>query len=213
MLGALFTPEHPAATKRWPANLIAHLTDSQQALRRLPFILAIIGLPLALMMLSKPYEARWNRSDQDDQLARREACYSTVRRLLYSGALNQIGPTTEGKILLAPTDLGAEILFWTPHRIIASNYHREGDAIAYVWDADHITNLNELHRYLQKRNVEALLICPTVGTPPASALQQLLSADHPPAWLENITYTAPTKPTSKPETAKSAPRIYLLNTH
>src|SRR3546814_18538324 len=41
-------------------------------------------------------------------------------------ALNQLPATT----ILAPIDLGAPLIFWTPHRLVATPHHRNKDAMA-----------------------------------------------------------------------------------
>lgn len=209
-LAVLFTPEHPHAAQRWPASRLSGLSEQQQMRQRLPILLFIMVTPIALGLLNSSYEAHFSNAQARLQSHRREACELHARQWIYSGALNHLPPMT----LLAPTDLGSELLFFTPHRIIASNYHRDGKAIAYVWKADSITNTQELQHYLQQRQVEGLLLCPGLAAPQRSVLQALAGGATPPAWLKRVELPAPTTPDAQPEGEHlpNAPAtLYLVN--
>lgn len=190
VLGALFTPEH---APRWVyAQRLARLSEGKQALWRLPIILAVLVLPIALKLLHVQYEKHSRPAADQARLDARTACYKSARQLIYSGKLNE-GPMSKPHNLLAPTDLGAEILFFTPHRIVASNYHREGPGIRYVWEADKIDSAETLQSYLAERNVEALLLCPVTKNPETSILQTIYDGNQPlPDWLKRIPLDTPT---------------------
>jgi hypothetical protein len=210
LLGAMFTPEHPSVRGRWPACLLVGLPPKIQAKRRLPFVLAVLGLPFIFLVAGTDPDVSNDPARQGDtpknverlQTAQRDGCYKAARTLIRSGELARVLPSTP-MTLLVPTDLGTEILFFTPHRIVASNYHRDGHAIAYVWGADKLTEEAALRAHLAARHIEAVLLCPKVGAKTQSLLQSYLAGAALPNWLRPITYTLPvpaTAPEDMPET-------------
>src|SRR5262249_9525505 len=123
-----------------------------------------------------------------------------------SGALNRIHKD-ESLSILAPTDLGMEVLFFTNHRIVASNYHREGDAIEYVLGANKITDETTLREYLEKRDIEMLLVCPELEYPSNSVLQGIAKGNAPPKWLEPIDISLPPTPKRAGEEENGSPSL------
>ncbi len=203
-LGALFSPEHPAAYGRWPARWLQHLSPHRQMLRRLPIITVIFALPL-LIALAVP--------DHDSANEKRfQACSESVRRLMYGGKLDAIG---KGKPLtfFTHTNYGGEMLFWTPHRIVASNYHREGAGIQYLWEANTITDLKKLHAHLAQRHIDALMLCPSAQPSKGSALQAIWQGTVTPPWLTRVPFETHEKdPHGKPVT-NAKPAIFLVDHH
>ena len=181
-LAALLTPEPEAIRHRWPAQWLNRLSLQRQALYRLPAIALVLGLPYLLRE-----EVTYPQTETSQKI---DACQRKTRQLIYGGKLNDIN---HGKPLnlLIWTDLGGEVMFFTPHHIVASNYHREGPGIRYVWEADDVTDMAELRRYLARRHIEALLICPVVNPPENSALQRLREGAKLPGWLARIPYPQP----------------------
>jgi hypothetical protein len=102
---------------------------------------------------------------------------------------------------------GWKFFFFTNHRIVASNYYREGDAIEYVWSANKITNEKALREYLEKRGIEMLLICPELEHPSNSVLQGIATVDVPPKWLESVDISLPPAPSQAKEEAQSSPSL------
>jgi hypothetical protein len=193
LLGALFTPEHPRVARHWPANYLIGLSPNEQMKRRLPVLLGLILMPLFfLLTFAMPELITIKKDNLSEQ---RESCYQVARQIIRSGELNRVlpKPTT----VLIATDLGAELLFFTPHRIIASNYHREGAGIKYVWDAQKMDNPKALRTHLNQRQVGALLICPTIDAPAASLMQQYVFKKPLPNWLHTIPYQLPPTPTAQ----------------
>lgn len=191
-LAAMFTPEHALVARRWPAAQLLGFTPDAQAKRRMPITLAVLGLPFALLLIGAEPELAANapmnianaRYTSRLLTAQRDACYRSARVLIRSGELQRLLP--EPSIILAPTDLGTEILFFTHHRIIASNYHREGEGLEYVWRAEQFTNEAGLYAHLRTRGVGALLICPTIEPIEGSLLHAYLNGKPLPAWLSPI---------------------------
>lgn len=198
LLGALLTPEHGHARVRWPARMLLNLPPKEQARRRMPLVLGVILLPFAFLVGGTPPELSSLEAKQLDatryealrQTAQRDGCYKMARTLIRSGELVRVMPQTPA-ILLTPTDLGTEIMFFTPYRIVASNYHREGAAIAYVWGAEKITDEALLREHLKQREVSALLLCPKVAPTKDSLLHAYVDGKPLPSWLSRIPYTLP----------------------
>ncbi|HYD18801.1 MAG TPA: hypothetical protein VEF76_10020, partial [Patescibacteria group bacterium] len=91
-------------------------------------------------------------------------CLQSLRLMVQTGALEKLlGP--ENLILVAPENAGGEILFFTPYRIIASNYHREGQGLAALHRITRATTAAEAETRLAARAVDAVLYCPDVTTP------------------------------------------------
>jgi hypothetical protein len=206
-LAALFEPKHPVFAGKWPATTMVGLSETRQALRRFPIALLALGLPVALMFFNFVLDKHYGNAEARSEKDRHNVCYDQLRIALRSGALNRIH-NGDSLSILAPTDLGIEILFFTNHRIVASNYHREGDAIEYAWGANKITDKTALREYLEKRNIEVLLICPELEYPSNSVLQGIATGDVPPKWLEPIDISLPTTPTQANEREHSSPSLH-----
>lgn len=195
LLGALFTPEHALVRKRWPARLLVNLSPNQQSKKRLPFTLAVLGLPFILAMLAADPTLSNNSLEHTNsvkniellQTKQRDGCYEMARQLIRGGELVKV-LSKQPLTLLLPTDLGTEMLLFTPHRIVASNYHREGAGIAYVWGADTISDEAALRAHLKQRDVGALLLCPSVKPEENSLLQTYARGAILPPWLIRIEY-------------------------
>lgn len=200
-LAALFSPEHPAATGRWPATLLAHHSPNAQTLRRLPLIAALFLLPLGAAMIAPEKNTTGEKQF--------EACSESVRKLMAGGKLNALG-NGKSLIFLTHTNYGGEMLFWTPHRIIASNYHREGAGIKYVWESADITDLKKLRRYLAERQVDVLMLCPYAEPPKDSILQALQQGKTPPAWLTRVAFQTQGKDVQDQPVAGAKPAIFLV---
>ncbi len=213
LLGALLKPEHPLVAGRWPARALASLSPNAQMKRRLPVLLIALGLPLIIIFASDI--PLFQNETKAEQIAakQRNSCYNAARQLIRSGELNRLLPTS--LTLWAPTDLGTEILFFTPHRIIASNYHREGAAIKYVWDTNKISNVNALRTHLAKRKVDAMLICPMIEFTKDSLVQKYALGAALPAWLEPVTYklTTPQNEIEEDGATISPPLLVKVKQH
>jgi putative flippase GtrA len=197
-LAALFTPEHALVTGRWPASMLIGLAPGAQAKRRMPISLAILGLPFVLLLIGSEPELPANAPADPTNAtyasrlltAQRDNCYRAARVLIRSGELQRLMPNPS--TILVPTDLGTEILFFTHHRIIASNYHREGEGIAYVWRAEQFTDAPALRAHLAARKIGTILMCPTVEPTKGSVLHGYVHGEKLPEWMTRISYALPT---------------------
>ena len=185
----------------WPGNWLAELSPNAQTVRRLPLLLAMLGLPLLLLYLAP--------DRRDIHAIRNDDCDVTARQLMYDGTIDRLGGGAP-LILFAPTNLSGEILFWTHQRIIAGNYHREGAGIRYVWEADAVTDAAELRRYFGERKVAALLLCPARKLIAGSVLQGLQEGVTPPSWLAPVPYTLPMRDAKNPYVEGAKPALFLV---
>ncbi len=185
-LGALYAPDHADIRSRWPANMLAGLSPAQQAKKRLPITFMLLGAPILLILAdAAPNIVRVLRNATiPSAINERDQCYDHARRLIRGGELTRIltTPTT----IFTTTDLGAEILFFTPHRIVASNYHREGAGIQYVWNGQAMTDAAQLRTHLATRGIKALLVCPSPFATKNAIMNQLARGAKPPSWLTPI---------------------------
>jgi hypothetical protein len=214
ILGALFTPEHPSIRGRWPASFLLTLTAKQQAMWRLPVLIALAGVPIFILLshavpafTSAAADSIRNHQSTAEKAAllkQRTTCYTTARQLLAQGVFATIDGKQSASIF-APTDLGAEIMFWTYHRIVASNYHREGAGIRYLWEAVDIKEEAALRSYLAIRDIDAVLLCPAVETVEGSVLHAIAAGKRPPAWLRAIPLQAPAD-----SSAEAMPRLFTI---
>lgn len=165
MLAALLAPLYDDTAPSW--NRLA---------LRMALLVTILAGPLVLLSInpSKPGPVR--RADQ---------CEKTARVIIHSGALTRaLGD--KPLALYAPTDVGADILFFTPYSIVASNYHREGPGIRYVWKAKRIDSEEALRKHFAERGLKAALICPDTHFSKRSVLKRWLDGGIQPAWVQWI---------------------------
>nr|WP_320147017.1 hypothetical protein [uncultured Anaeromusa sp.] len=99
----------------------------------------------------------------------------------------------DSKIILADIDFGPELLYRTPHRIIASPYHRNGAGILFAHEVMASVKEEEALALLRQRGVDWLLLCPasTEGAyfnprqNPEALYARLLRGEGP-SWLQPL---------------------------
>jgi putative flippase GtrA len=90
-------------------------------------------------------------------------------------------------IIYVPPDQGGDTVFFTPYRIVASNYHREGKGLADLYDLQTAHAAEDALPVLTKRQINALFYCP--GTLPKSSWLRKMGEGEisPPKWLKPVT--------------------------
>jgi hypothetical protein len=88
-------------------------------------------------------------------------------------------------IIYTPADVGGDIVFFTPYRIIASNYHREGKGLKDLNDLESATTPGAAHEVLAKRQAAAMLYCPA-RLPKNSWLRKTAEDNKFPAWMAPV---------------------------
>lgn len=98
-------------------------------------------------------------------------------------------------------NMGPEILYRTPHRILSGPYHRNREGMTAILDLFTSTQTAQSRAIVQRREIDLLLLCPAVDrrylgsarggreledSQAGPSLYRQLAAGEPPAWLEEI---------------------------
>lgn len=124
-----------------------------------------------------------NNSQRADEPSVREACLNPES----VAALNRIAPGT----VMAPLDLGPDLLFWTHHSVVATGHHRNNEAMA---DAIRffIGVPAKGEALAHRRQATLVMICGLAGDAQhyrdrhKEGLAAALYRGQPPAWLEPL---------------------------
>lgn len=96
----------------------------------------------------------------------------------------------ESATVLAFMDLGPRILYETPHRVLATPYHRNRDGILEARRLLRLPGGPDLRAGLEAREVRFVVICPPddrrYHDPPEGSLYRLLEEGTPPEGLRMI---------------------------
>lgn len=109
-------------------------------------------------------------------------CQSQTRFLIESGQLESVLGAAPKNIFVS-TNVGGDIAFFTPYRIVAGNYHREGRGMSASRDIIAAKTAGQAKPLLAARKIDALLICPS-HYPDSSWLYKL--SDGHPGWLTRV---------------------------
>ncbi len=102
-------------------------------------------------------------------------------------ALNHLPPT----IIMTPIDLGAPLIFWTNHGVVATGHHRNKQAMADTIRA-FVGDPAQTEALVRKNQATLVVICRTAPDltqyrrARKGALAAQLYAGKPPAWLESV---------------------------
>lgn len=111
------------------------------------------------------------------------SCQSQIRYLLESGEMEKVfGP--KPVTLFLPANVGGDVAFFTPYRIIAGNYHREGQGMSDWRDIMQQKTPAAARPLLKKRDVKGLIVCAEQYSED-SWLRQLDKKY--PSWLKPVT--------------------------
>ena len=106
-------------------------------------------------------------------------CMSEIRYVIQTQQLQKLLGTTSD-IFYTYEDVGTEMVFFTPYRIIASNYHREADGLRDLKNLRAAADIDSFHALLKKRKVDTLLVCPVYHP------RFFKSGEKLPAWLQPV---------------------------
>jgi hypothetical protein len=109
------------------------------------------------------------------------SCMSEVRYVIQTRQLQPL-LGSDNKIIYAPEDAGGDMLFFTPYRIIASNYHREGQGLKDMRAISAAKTAKDAAPLLKQRQVSAMLFCPAFQEP-NSWLSSVTDAKKRPSWM------------------------------
>lgn len=118
----------------------------------------------------------------------RKLCEAQLHFVIHTGQLQKlVGEKQQnGKqhILYTQQDQGGEVLFFTPFRIIASNYHREGKGLRDLSLIEKARTPEEARPLLKARQVDTLFFC-TKHYDEGTWMRDL-EKKKPPAWLTPV---------------------------
>lgn len=137
------------------------------------------AMPLTLLTLARPAHAAIG----DPALQRVSACAIDDHAAL-------LGRLPRGEIL-APLDIGPQLLFASKHSVVATGHHR-GETAMRVTISAFLGAPDQAHHVLVERGTRYLALCPDLAEParyaaasPGGLMAQLLRG-RPPAWLEPV---------------------------
>lgn len=98
---------------------------------------------------------------------------------------------SEARTILAFIDFGPELLYRTPHRVLAGPYHRNYQGIMDAYRIMTAVDLPAAQSLITHRKIDLILICPSLDRyyfdrNEASTLYRLLAEGTPPAWITAI---------------------------
>ncbi len=86
-------------------------------------------------------------------------CMSEVRYVIQTQQLQKL-LGKQSDVFYTYEDVGGDMIFFTPYRIVASNYHREASGLRDLRDMRQAPDIDTFHALLKKRKVDTLLVCP-----------------------------------------------------
>ena len=167
--------------------------DRARALRAMPLrlaasALAIFSLPLfASMAVAVPLAMAFPFFRSTDQGVTFDSVEGACLDPANIAALDRLDPA----VILAPIDLGAPLLFWTHHSVVATPHHRNREAMAdtiraFVGDPDAAETL------VRRQRATLVVVCRGANDfglyrrGRRDGLAAQLAAGRPPAWLEPL---------------------------
>lgn len=181
MVAPLFRPEDASVSGRFPARMLEGEAEGFRIFVRQCAVLFVVLMPFAFLLFEPD-----SRAKKTSMATWSDYCEALSVAWIRSGGMRETLGTTP-RTVLASTNLGTQILYFTPYRIIASNYHREGAGIQYVWESMKLTKPAELQAYLALKKVGVLLLCPDPTAPKDSLLLRIYQGKAPvPAYLHRL---------------------------
>lgn len=134
---------------------------------RMGIIFALIILPITLI-LDKEEEGEQRRVNH---------CHSQLSHAIRNNTLGE----TALNVAIDP-NRGYEALFYTPHRILSANNHRNEQGLGDLLRILHGKDSSVAREIIQKRDIDRIIACPTALKPKSWLLT-------PPSWLEMVETT------------------------
>lgn len=167
--------------KLWLRNIRNLRRPGRQAMAVLGIVAALLPtLPLTVLMMATPSNAAPPPDTTDDA-----PC---------DPALALAGIGNAPRTLLAPIDMGPQILLDTPHRVTATAHHRAGQAISDNMRA-YIAPAEQAHTIVKARGIDHVVVCASLPEMdvyreegPGGLVDGLLDGKAP-AWLQPVPVT------------------------
>jgi hypothetical protein len=136
---------------------------------------ALLAFVLMMLLIAAPFDVPGERDAWN--------CQAQIRYIVHTQQLQKL-LGNKPRILYAPPEVAGDVLFFTPYRIVAGGYHREGKGLRDMEDIKNAREPKEARKRLAARKVDNLLVCPSSA--PGDSWLHSLSADHHPAWLKPV---------------------------
>jgi hypothetical protein len=88
-----------------------------------------------------------------------EQCIEELEQRIVNNAFADLQRTPAPLTLMMPTRYAGAMLFYTPHSVVAGNYHRDALGIPDVHDFFNAETVNAAKNILNKRHVDAVVYC------------------------------------------------------
>lgn len=128
------------------AYAIAGFSWQKRPFLRVGMLSLFIALPLALLIIQQEK----NTTAQPSQ----GSCFSQIHKMIQE---NQFGELPQTVAL--PPDFGYELLFFTPHRILAANNHRNVEGLGDLLRVLQGNSRQKAAEIIQKRKISLILTC------------------------------------------------------
>lgn len=172
----------PAPAVRAKAFFFGWLKRLERALR--PYAFLFVGeLGAILVAWALSYVVATLASRPEQRMENLAACQSQMRHIVQTKQLQEKLGDAPLTFYTQP-EIGGDVLFFTPYRIIAGNYHREGEGLRALHDIANETKPGNAHTRLSARRAHALFFCP--GTQKESSWLAKLSHKKYPDWLKPV---------------------------
>lgn len=132
------------------AGAIGRRQNSKSLSRKWRPYVVIWGVYLVFVLLGKSLAGR---------VPEPELCQTQLNYALQTGQVVKLLGDEE-LTLYTTSDTGGAVLFFTPYRIIASNYHREFAGLHDLLLIEKAPTASDARPMLEKRGVDALVFCP-----------------------------------------------------
>lgn len=112
-------------------------------------------------------------------------CAIHIFQAIQSGSLEKaLGP--DNLVLLVHPNFAGEVQFFTPYRVLAGNYHREGEGMLDWKKAYSAHKRSQTWRIIKKRKIDAIYICPS-DINKRSWMSKLKPGSSTPSWMKEVT--------------------------
>jgi len=153
---------------------------------------AVIGLVIAHLAISALFSALAPDPLPDAQADEPKVCkWRDLAPVLRSAKIGGDAP----KVILSHIHQGPEILYRTPHRVIATPYHRNTDGILDAYTAMTTTDDAKARQIMDRRNVDFVILCVDSGEEKhilkveGDTMVRKIVTGHAPQWLSKVALT------------------------
>lgn len=149
---------------------------------RLPLVHCLC---IAVVICAIPFIGFTAQSKKNQAYAaiHRSACHQALRTMIRTDYLSTLLPRKTPLSVITRLNDGTYILYWTPHHILASNYHR--NEAGYIDQHTFMTtpNAEDAKRIVQQRGIEVMTLCSNT----TDDMPVFMQHSPLPLWLKEVT--------------------------